>query len=272
MTRGRLVALALVAGACAGGYLLLHRGGHPPFFPRYRRQVDDKLFAAAAHGTHDVANGSDLLVAQQRRPMPKVLPSVAAYRSALATGDDHPGAAAFRADTDMYCEYNMEEVEAQARKEGLTVAEVKELTFFGFVGMRTTQPEKVAEAIGRPLTDEETRHLGEILDSENKAFAKKMHEEVDRGASEDDRWALIREAEQHYRQQFADAYGITEAQFDQMLAPDEDTSGGGPRQPLTNVSTPGAPPPPPPPPSGGEPGPAKPPPSGPGLIPAPGGA
>jgi hypothetical protein len=267
----RMAAALAVLGCGAGVTYLATRGAgaHAPFFPQYRREVADGLYAAVAQATKLDPRGRELMIAPPTMPKPAQPPSVAAYQSALVAGADRPGALAFRADSDLYCEYNRAQVEDQARKEGLTVDQVKELTFFGFVALRTTQANKLEEAMGRPMTDAEHQRLDKLLADENAGFAKAMRAAVDRGASEDDRWAMIRAAEDHYRLQFAELFAIDADHFDQMLVPDPDESGGGSPIPPVGAAPPPEPAAPAPsdPPSDPPPAPPKPAPAG-GLTPA----
>ena len=189
--------------------------------------MTDKLYSAAAFATRLDPRGQGLVLTQPAAPKPSEPPSVAAYRSAVAAHDDHPGAHAFHADTDLYCEMNKREVEEKARKEGITTAEVKELTYFGFAAMRATQPEVVAQALGRPLTPDETQKLGAILQEENASFTQALHQQVDEGASADQRWQTIRSYEQYFEDRFAQTFGITGGQFDQMLAPEPGSGSPG---------------------------------------------
>src|SRR5438445_7063965 len=108
------VVLLIAVSAVAIAWTRHH--GHAPLFPRFRREVREPLHSAVAVATKLDARGGNLIVTPPTMPRRAAAPSVAAYRSAIESGADHPGAQSFRADTDLYCEYNREEVEAQARK------------------------------------------------------------------------------------------------------------------------------------------------------------
>ena len=243
---------AVVVGVIAAVVIRAKLRGHHhgALFPRYRREVVQSLHGAAAYATHADPRGRALIQAPPTMPKPQAPPSVAAYQSAIAHGDGHPGATSFRADIDAYCDFNRAAVEEQARKEGLTIGEVRELTYFGFVALRTTQRETVEGALGRALTADESRKLGEILTDENQDFVAQMHGLVDRGASEDERWQLIRDFEDQYQQQYASMFGMTSAQFDHMLAPDPNAPAGAPAVALPSEASP--PPAPPAPPAAGD--------------------
>lgn len=256
-----------VAAAAIGGLVwwqLPH--GHGAFFPQFRRQFRDQLWARVSISLRDEPAAA--VPAPAAAPMPKLaaLPSAKVYATALASGKEHPGATAFHADTDLYCEYNRKAVEDQARKEGITVAEVKELTFFGFAAMRASQRSKVEEVVGHPLSAEQAGKLDEIVQRENEAFTTQIRQKVDQGASEAERWALIRDFEQRFVDDYDRELGVTAAQFDQILAPDAAEAGGamavalppqvqppsepavamasGPPQPILTSAPPGQQPPP----------------------------
>src|SRR5258708_7587673 len=148
MRASRLAAGVVLARLGAALWWWQQPRSHAPFFPQFRRQVVDKLNASVVFATHRDPHGTALVLSPPPMKKPAELPSAAAYRSAIAAGKDRPGARAFHADTDLFCEYNRKVVEEQARKEGITVAEVKELTFFGFAATRATQPSKVEEVLG----------------------------------------------------------------------------------------------------------------------------
>ena len=248
MKHRRAATIVLVVAGAAGLFLALRPHTHPPFFPQFRRQVSDKLYAAAVSGTRSDPRGMALVVSPPTPPKPAVDPGIAAYQSAVAANAVHPGARAFRADTDVFCDLNKNEVEAKARKEGITVAEVRELTYFGFVAMRTTQAQTVENALGRKLSPDELKTLDQILSQENESFTNTLHQLVDEGASAEKRWQAIQGYEQYYIDRFAQSFGMSDAQFDQMLAPDP-AAAPGPRAALpSHVEPPPAEPPRPTPP------------------------
>lgn len=193
--------------------------GHGAFFPQFRRQLRDQLWARVSFAMRDDPAHSQE-VAPATMPKPAALPSVAVFRSALAAGRERPGATAFRADTELYCEHNRKAVEEQARKEGLSVGEVKELTFFGFAALRATQREKVEEVLGHPLADDQQQRLEGILQKQNEGFTASMRRAVDEGATEEQRWAIIHGFEQQFVDELHDGLGISAADFDRILAPD----------------------------------------------------
>lgn len=217
----RIVPLVLVIAGVGGLFAALRpHPHHPPFFPQFRRHVAGKLHASVLFATRSDPRGRDLVVTPPPIPKADVLPSVAAYGSAVAAGIANPGAASLRADTDLFCTYNYKEVEDKARKEGITTGEVVELTFFGFSAMRVSQPEAVQRVLGRNLTPDEVKKLDDIVQQENESFTAALHQAVDRGATLQERLQLIQAYEQYFMDRFTQGFGMTPAQYDDMLAPD----------------------------------------------------
>jgi hypothetical protein len=211
--------LVVVVGVTFG-ILYQLSGRHPPLFPPFRRTVRDRITSDVRHAATRESEGWKLLAPAPPAPRPAVRPGVVAYTSAIAADQKHPGALSFRADTDFYCEHNQSAVADQARKEGITVDEVKELTYFGFAMMRMTQPHKIADVIGRQLSAEESEWLGDWLARENTRFQDEMHDAVDAGASVEQRWDLIHSAEQRTIAELKQTFGMSDDQIDALLAPD----------------------------------------------------
>lgn len=97
--------------------------------------------------------------------------------------------------------------------------------------MRTTQPAKVQQALGRQLSAEEAERLAGVLPEQNEGFKSAIRQQVDEGATSEERWNTIRDFEARYVQLFRQTFGMTEAQFDMMLAPDS-ASRPGPAVPV----------------------------------------
>lgn len=165
-------------------------------------------------------------VGQPRRqvPMPE-MPEVdrealrAAYEQAEAQGTP-PGQAAFRKMISAFMAYNAEFAQAKAAKEGLSVAEIEELTYFGYMVMATQQVSEVEDLIGRTLTEAERQRLGDLQATHNNAFSEAMEHLVAERRPESDRWQLIRDSEAAY---LADLYAVTgldDETFDALLAGD----------------------------------------------------
>ncbi len=126
--------------------------------------------------------------------------------------------AAFRAVSDLYIDANIELAKNQALAEGLTLDQVRELTSFGQLVLATQRTADLEQILGRDLTAEQADELGTLMMSANAAFKDRMRKLVAAGASEAQRWALIRETQAAYLEGFHAATGMTEDQLDDLLA------------------------------------------------------
>ena len=143
-----------------------------------------------------------------------------AYDEAVARGAPHPAEAAFRKAVDVFVEHNRQLADAQAQKEGLSLEEVKELTYFGFLAQQTQRWSEVEEITGTPL-DEETRTTGEqLLHELNDEFKTSMRKLVKEGATQDERWALIRDIQARYRKAYFGLTGMNDALLQDLLTGD----------------------------------------------------
>jgi hypothetical protein len=143
----------------------------------------------------------------------------AAYQRAKDDGRP-PGEAAFRAMIHAFIQYNAKFAEAQAAKEHLTVAEVEELTYFGYLVMATQRLSDVEELTGRTYTDDERARIASLMGAHNEAFKDAMHAAVERSAPEAERWQLIRTTEAAYLDDLRAATGLDAEQLDGLLAGD----------------------------------------------------
>lgn len=143
----------------------------------------------------------------------------AAYERAKAEGRP-PGEAAFRATIRAFIEYNRAFAEAQAAKEHLTVEEVEELTYLGFMVQATQRLSEVAAITGRDYGDAEREQIAGLMRVANDDFKTAMRDAVARGADADARWQLIRDTEDRYRSQFFAMTGLDADGFDGLLAGD----------------------------------------------------
>lgn len=161
----------------------------------------------------------------QRVPMPELPPraseiQAAAYAEAKAAGETRPGEKAFRATVDAFMKYNRAFAEEQAREEGITVDEVGELTYFGFMVMQTQRWTEVQELVGTEL-DEDTRAAGEaLMHTANVEFKGAMRKLVAEGAPAEARWKLIRDTQERYLSEYYALTGMTPELLDDLLAGD----------------------------------------------------
>jgi hypothetical protein len=163
-------------------------------------------------------------------PMPTMPPQVSEMQArilaeAKARGDERPGEKAFRATVDAFMEYNRHFAEAQAKEEGITVKEVGELTYFGFMVMQTQRWGEIEELVGHELSEDE-RALGEeLMHTINGEFKAAMRKLVADDAPEAARWKLIRDTQERYLREYYALTGMTPALLDDLLAGDLSRSG-----------------------------------------------
>lgn len=143
----------------------------------------------------------------------------AAYDRAKAEGRP-PGESAFRKTIAKLIEVNRDAAAAKAAREGVTVAEIEELTFLGHMVLATQRAEELEELTGRPLGPDQRAKLGELMASHSNGFEAKLREAVARKATEVERWALIRGAEDAYKEALFALTGMTGALLDDLLAGD----------------------------------------------------
>lgn len=207
-----VAATALVAALAVFGYYWLRSSASES---RSALEVIDPRY--------DPSKGPSLThVRPKPLPMPKTPPAdyegaARAYAEALADGKQNPGAAAFRVTTDAYVDYNMEFAKQKADEEGITVDEVRELTYFGLLVMRTQQWGAIEDILGTELTDEQ-KTLGDALtQSANQDFKAQMRELVANGATLEERQAFVKQTEEDYLREYFALTGMTAQQLDQLL-------------------------------------------------------
>jgi hypothetical protein len=143
-----------------------------------------------------------------------------AYARAVAAGSDAPGAAAFRATTDAYFEYNLELAKQQAAAEGLTLEQVKELTYFGLVVMRARQWGDVEDVLGHELTDDQRAAGDKLVEAAHLDYKETIRASVAAGDDPAARDALIQDTEGRFFAEYYEITGLAAGQFDDLLAGD----------------------------------------------------
>ncbi len=221
MNRGVVIGAVVILGLGAAG-LLAWQLGEEPEPPRAEAPERSELLHPQRPSAPPVP-GVD-------RPRPAPEPGASedelkaakleAYAAARESGAQRPGQLAFRAMVDTYLEYNQAFVEAQAAEEGISVAEVHELTHFGFMVLETQRWPDVEELLEQPLTDEQRGKGEELMHAANKGFKDEMRELVAAGASEDERWALIEQTRTRYLDDYFALTGMNEDLLDELLAGD----------------------------------------------------
>jgi hypothetical protein len=150
--------------------------------------------------------------------LPVPTPAMRAAIEASARGAARPGLAAFRNFTDQYVDANLDFAERQAASEGITLAEVRELTHLGMLVLATQRVSDVEEMIGRDVPKVEQEALAGLMRTANDDFKAKLRDLVARRADEAERWALIRQTEARYLADFYATTGMTEDLLDDLLA------------------------------------------------------
>lgn len=145
---------------------------------------------------------------------------LAAVADAARAAGKPPGEAAFRRMIDKFIEYNIEFARAQAAKEGITVPEVAELTYLGYMVKATQSADELAQVTGRTYDEAAREQLGQLMRSHNDAFKEDLRALVARGAPEAERWALIHATEEAYKRDLFALTGLDADQFDGILAGD----------------------------------------------------
>ena len=153
---------------------------------------------------------------------PPLEPGIAAHRAAERDGSPRPGEAAFRANADAFVDTNRELAEAKAAAEGITVDELRELTFLGLLAMRLRQWDAVERQLGRPVPPEVRDGADALVFGASDATKATIRAEVARGASESERREVIRSNEDRFVADYLALTGLDAAGYDALLGEDYD--------------------------------------------------
>jgi hypothetical protein len=156
-----------------------------------------------------------------------------------ARGAERPGMTAFRVFSDLYVDHNLDFARRQAESEGLSLDQVRELTYFGLLVLATQRVPDLEEILDKPLTEEQREGLSALMIAANGEFKDKMRGLVAAGASEAERWSLIREAQADYLADLYATTGMNEDLLDDLLAGNMNLPGA----PINTEPPTGAPPP-----------------------------
>ena len=170
----------------------------------------------------------------------------AAYAKAIADGDERPGEKAFQATVDAFVAYNRAFAEAQAAEEKISVAEVRELTYFGFLVLQTQQWPEVEALTGHELGAKERERAETLMHDTNTTFKAALRKLVAENAPEEARWKLIRETQDRYKREYGAITGMTPELLDDLLAGDPSRPGAPSATPIPDNLKPAPPPEPPP--------------------------
>jgi hypothetical protein len=149
--------------------------------------------------------------------MPVLSPAWKAQLADQVRGRTHPGEAAFRAVSERYVDENLAFAERQAATEGLTVAEIRELTYFGLFVLATQRTSDVEELTGHPMTADQRDALADLMQSANAEFRTQMRAAVARGADEPERREMIRATEARYQAELFRITGLNAELLDDLL-------------------------------------------------------
>ncbi len=219
----RLPNVVLAGGALVVGLaLLLWRPWQTPESTDKPQAKPDETLVRPMRPTRPPVPGQDR---PARAPSPQEPPGMdkvraQAYASARSDGHERPGDVAYRATIDAFYTHNRKFAEAQAHAEGITVDEVRELTYFGFMVMDTQRWPEVEDILGRELSGEERRLGEELMHRANSEFKAGMRALVKRNADIDERWKLIRDTQRRYKTEYFALTGMNAGQLDDLLAGD----------------------------------------------------
>ena len=148
-----------------------------------------------------------------------------AYQKAIAAGDEHPGEQAFRATVTAFLAHNRAFAEAQAAEEGLSMAEVSELTYFGFLVLQTQQWPEIEALTGREVSASERDQAETLMHDTNAAFKTAMRKLVADKAPEEARWRLLRDMQDNYKRAYFALTGMNAELLDDLMAGDPSRPG-----------------------------------------------
>lgn len=235
-----LVGVALVLGlGLGGGWMLWRRGGPPVQEP----PQPSPLLHPVRPATPPV-EGRDVPRPAPEPEMPSNRQQVlsAAYAKAIANGDERPGEAAFRATVEAFVAHNRAFAEARAAEERISIDEVKELTYFGFLVLQTQQWPEIEALTGQKLGTSERERAESLMHEANSAFKAALRKLVAEGAPPEARWKLIRETQERYKREYAAITGMTPELLDDLLAGDPSRPGAPSATPIPENGKPAPPP------------------------------
>lgn len=205
----KLIAIGVVVAVAVAAFFLLR--------PK-KDENEQTLLAAPVKPDRPPPPGAK----RERVPMP-TWPKVdrhalkKTYDEAKAAGVEQPGDVTFRSGIDAFMAYNMEFARAKMKEEGLSMKEVEELTYFGFKVMTSQVPSVIEDATGTAMSEEQLQLLDDLKMGANKDFTETMRTMVADGASEQERWAYIKQTDENYMAQYFAITGMTPEQWDDVL-------------------------------------------------------
>ncbi|WP_437756145.1 hypothetical protein [Sorangium sp. So ce1389] len=155
-------------------------------------------------------------------PEPEPLPDgdrgATIYAAAIMAGDKNPGEKAFRADSEAFFEHNLGMAQEKAAREGITLAELQELTYLGNLAMHLMRWEAVAEVLGHDVPAEARERAEKLIFSASEELKATIRRQVAEGKPAEARWATIRAIEARLVDEYRAITGLSPEQLDALLA------------------------------------------------------
>lgn len=209
---------AVIAAACAA----LVGGGWAA-----RELLSEPAPAAEPAPARDVAKRTDTarkgVLARQRRMRARqpVAPppdrGIAAYQAAVEGGSERPGELAFRANADAFFDHNLDIARERAARDGVSLEELREMTYLGLLAMRLRQWGAVEAALGHELAAETRQTADDLVFAASDELKRDIAALVAAGAPPSERRAAIRAAEERFLAEYLAITGLSPAQYDALL-------------------------------------------------------
>lgn len=200
--RRLLIGTGLVLAACGAVVIFGGRGDARPLTP------------SQALSERNESQGR--VEAPRPPPARRATPGVTLRAPSAPTGS--PGALALRAQADDFVEQQADAVRAHMAREGLTLDETRELTYFGILAVQSQDWQRVESLTGAPLSEDARRQTWEAMMARSQEMRRELQEQIARGESEDARWDTIARIEDGYLQDYFRVTGMTPALLDELLA------------------------------------------------------
>jgi hypothetical protein len=129
---------------------------------------------------------------------------------------------AFRAITDAFVDYNLDVAKAQCAREGVTLDEKRELTFFAESMRRSQQWRDVERMLGESMPEEKKKLAEALMFSTSQDIKAQIREHVAKKDDIAERWKSIHAVEERYQTEYFALTDMNAELFDKLLAGDED--------------------------------------------------
>lgn len=212
---------AMAAGGAVVGALLLRMGSSatPSVTPEAAPGASTTAEPAVARPRQEPGPGGKRPAVRDVQP-PVVDDAWRAELTQKVIGLPRPGEAAFSAYADRFVDLNLDMAQEQARREKLTIPEVRALTRLGLMVMATQRVPEVEAVLGHELPADKREALSKLESDLNSQFKAEMRALVAKGVAEAERWELISSTDARYRQAYLAITGMTPESFDDLLAQD----------------------------------------------------